>query len=482
MTGRRFPRVASLRNGAGVRAHLETLGCPLPCDDDILPAPVSPLAEPLSLGSVGPTLANRFVMQPMEGWDGTTDGRPSDLTRRRWQRFGTSGAAWIWGGEAVAVVPEGRANPNQLVINEDTVGEIGELRRLLIDAAHQTGGPTPFVGLQLTHSGRWCRPDTHGFAPHLAYRHPMLDRRAGKPGDEAVMSDGEIEVLIEHFARAALLAAEAGFAFVDIKHCHGYLLHEFLSARARPGTYGGPSLAERTRLLFAVVDAVRRAAPEIAIAVRLSAFDVVPFRAGPGTDEPGPGEPEPHPLPYTFGFGLDMDAPLQVDLTEPIELVRQLMQTGITWVNITGSSPYYAAHTQRPAAIPPTDGYPPPEDPLVGVARLLCAARDVKQAVPEAIVVSTGWTYLQDFLPLIAQACVREGWFDAVGLGRMALSYPDLPADVLAGRKPDRKRICRTFSDCTTGPRNGLVSGCYPLDPFYKARPERRLVEQAKRT
>ena len=60
-----------------------------------------------------------------------------------------------------------------------------------------------------------------------------------------------------------------------------------------------------------------------------------------------------------------------------------------------------------------------------------------------------------------------------IGLGRMLLSYPDLAADVLAGRPLERRQICRTFSDCTTAPRNGLVSGCFPLDPFYKEHPDR---------
>jgi len=136
---------------------------------------------------------------------------------------------------------------------------------------------------------------------------------------------------------------------------------------------------------------------------------------------------------------------------------------------------------QRPAAFPPSDGYAPPEDPLRGVARLLGAARDLKAAVPEATVVASGWTYLQEFLPHVAQACIRAGWFDAVGLGRMVLSCPELPAEVLAGRAPARARVCRTFSDCTTAPRNGLVSGCYPLDPFYRERPEREVLEARKR-
>jgi hypothetical protein len=91
-----------------------------------------------------------------------------------------------------------------------------------------------------------------------------------------------------------------------------------------------------------------------------------------------------------------------------------------------------------------------------------------------------GWTYLQEFIPHVAQACLDHGWFDAVGLGRMALAYPELPADLLAGRPLDRGRICRTFSDCTTAPRSGLVSGCYPLDAFYKERAERQILERVK--
>ena len=80
----------------------------------------------------------------------------------------------------------------------------------------------------------------------------------------------------------------------------------------------------------------------------------------------------------------------------------------------------------------------------------------------------TGYSYLQDFLPHVAQAALREGWVDMVGLGRMVLTYPELLWDASAGRSIERKRICRTFSDCTTAPRKGLPSGCYPLDSFYK--------------
>jgi 2,4-dienoyl-CoA reductase-like NADH-dependent reductase (Old Yellow Enzyme family) len=475
-----WARVASLRTPAALRAHLAALALDLPCDDSVETGAGAPLAAPLALGAGpdGPLVApNRFVVQPMEGWDGTADGLPSELTLRRWRRFGASGAGWIWGGEAAAVHEDGRANPHQLVVSERSVAALARLREALLAEAARGGHAEPVVGLQLTHSGRWSMPQAGVRRPRVAYRHPLLDRRVGIDGDGAVLADAEVDELVGDFARAAACAQQAGFAFVDVKHCHGYLLHEFLSARTRTGRWGGPGLAARTRLVRAIVAAVREAAPRLRIGVRLSAFDVVPHRRGAS----GAGEPEAHALPYTCGFGIDAGDPARIDLAEPIALVRELVADGVTWINVTAASPYYAPHAQRPALFPPSDGYPPPEDPLAGVARLLGAARAIKAAVPDAVVVSSGWTYLQEWLPHVAQACLRAGFFDAVGLGRMVLSYPQLPADALAGRALARKLVCRTFSDCTTAPRNGLVSGCYPLDGFYRERPERAALDAAKR-
>jgi 2,4-dienoyl-CoA reductase-like NADH-dependent reductase (Old Yellow Enzyme family) len=288
---------------------------------------------------------------------------------------------------------------------------------------------------------------------------------------------------VSAFARAARLAQAEGFDFVDVKHCHGYLLHEVLAARAREGAYGGAALADRTRLLREIVAAVREAAPQLLVGVRLSIFDRVPHRPAPNSvgRGKGPGEPEPHGLPYVWGFGVDAAHPDATDWTEPLALVRSLPSLGVTLLNVTAGSPYYVPHIQRPAAFPPSDGYAPPEDPLAGVARLLDAARRAKEAARDLVVVASGLSYLQEFVPHVAQACVRAGWFDAAGLGRMALSYPQLPADVLAGRPLVRGRICRTFSDCTTAPRSGLVSGCYPLDPFYRQRPEHAVLARSKR-
>ncbi len=290
------------------------------------------------------------------------------------------------------------------------------------------------------------------------------------------MSDSEIERLIADYITAAGLAHKAGFQFVDIKHCHGYLGHEFLSAVDRPGKYGG-SFENRTRFLREIVDGIRAAAPGLEIGVRLSAFDFIPFK--PGADGLGTPDKESVSADYAYAFGGDRTG-TGIDLTEPHQYLDLLERLNIKLVNITGGSPYYNPHIQRPALFPPSDGYQPPEDPLVGVARQISVTAELKAQHPNLLMVGSGYSYLQDWLPNVAQYVVRTGQVDFVGLGRMVLSYPELCADVLAGQPLQRKRICRTFSDCTTAPRQGLVSGCYPLDEFYKARPEANLLKDVK--
>ena len=183
---------------------------------------------------------------------------------------------------------------------------------------------------------------------------------------------------------------------------------------------------------------------------------------------------------YPYAFGSDGSG-LGIDLTETKQFLDLLQELGIQLVCISLGSPYYTPHLIRPATFPPSDGYLPPEDPLVGVARHLHVTSELKKHAPDLAFVGSGYSYLQDWLPNVAQAVVRAGQTDFVGLGRMVLTYPDLPADVLAGKKMQRKRICRTFSDCTTAPRNGMVSGCYPLDAFYKEKPEYDKVMAVKK-
>jgi 2,4-dienoyl-CoA reductase-like NADH-dependent reductase (Old Yellow Enzyme family) len=462
-----FPRVAALKTAAKFREHLTRSGISLEFDDELAAAGESPLARPFE--SDGIRIGNRFCVLPMEGWDGTPDGRPSELTIRRWRHFGVGGAKFIWGGEAVAVRHDGRANPNQLLLTPENQPSIAALRDELIAAHRERFGSNAdsdlFIGLQLTHSGRWSRPNVYDRAePRAAVAHAVLDRRvaAGVP----VFSDAELDRLIADFVAAARLAHASGYQFVDIKACHGYLGHELLGARAREGRYGG-SLENRMRFMRSIIDAVRAAVPGLLIAVRLSAFDMVPFRKR----SDGVGEPDPDAETVNHGFGLTPPGG-DASIADASAVLTELERMQVRWVCITAGSPYYNPHMQRPAAFPPLDGYLPPEDPLRGVARQIQATARLKEKFPGLVLVGSGYSYLQEWLPNVAQHAVANGLTDFVGLGRMVLSYPDLPADILRGAPLRRKSVCRTFSDCTTGPRLGMVSGCYPLDPFYVAKPE----------
>lgn len=475
----KYTRMAQLKTADDLRKYLSDIHVNLNFDDTLSPSTESPYHKPIHLKS-GKTIGNRFCILPMEGWDGTEDGRPGEFTKRRWENFAISGAKLLWGCEAVAVCHEGRANPNQLYIHESNLDEFKGLYQLVINKHAEKFGNTGdlLVGLQLTHSGRFCKPnDKKKFESKILYDHPVLNRKFGLAESYPLMTDEEIDELIGQFVKAAVLAQKAGFHFVDIKHCHGYLGHEFLSAINREGKYGG-SFANRTRFLRNIVEGIRKEAPGLEIGIRLSAFDWIPFKKGPD----GTGEPENFPKDeYIYAFGGNSTG-VSIDLTETKSFLTLAASLGVQLICITVGSPYYNPHLMRPAIFPPSDGYQPPEDPLVGVERMLNVTHDLKKSFPEMVIVGSGYSYLQDWLPNFGQYVLNHNMADSIGLGRMVLSYPTLPDDVLNGRPMERKLICRTFSDCTTAPRNGLISGCFPLDPVYKNLPEAEELKQIKST
>ena len=474
----KYSRGAQLKTADDFKKYLEDNEIDLPFDAELTNGDESPYQQTFQLKS-GKTIGNRFSILPMEGWDGTTDGKPTEYTKRRWKNFAISGAKLLWGGEAFAVMPEGRANPNQLMALEENFSELKGLHQLIMDGHKAEYGKTDdlCVGFQLTHSGRFCKPyDKKKSEPRIAYHHPILDKKFGidTQNDEVILTDQEIDQLIDRYISAAKLAQKAGFDFVDIKHCHGYLGHEILSGYHREGKYGG-SFENRTRFLRDIVAGIHAEAPGLEIGVRLSSFDWVPFTQGEDTM----GIPEQFSGDYEFAFGGGKTG-TDIDLSEPFKLIELMQSLGIQLVCFTAGSPYYNPHIQRPALFPPSDGYQPPEDPLQGVARQIKIAGDPKKAFPDIALIGSAYSYLQEWLPNVGQYVLRNQMCDFIGLGRMVLSYPELPRDVLEGKEMARKKICRTFSDCTTAPRNGMISGCFPLDPFYKDLPEAKELKTIK--
>jgi len=506
----KLTRVATLKTVADFRAHVAALGLDLPCEDGIVAGSTSPLAQAIDGVTInGKRIGNRWAIHPMEGWDGTATGGVTEEMLRRWQRFGESGAKLIYGGEAMAVRPDGRANPNQIIITEENKAGIASLRETLVKAHAERYGKTDdlVVGFQLTHSGRFCKPsDKKRMEPRVAFRHPILDRKFNVTSDAQMFTDAEIEGLIQCYIRAAQIAWDVGADFVDIKHCHGYLLHEFLGAHTRAGKFGG-SFENRTRILRDIVAGIRASGNKIEIGVRLSAFDFVPFKPDPALSQPGklgPGIPEDfsHCLPYRYGFSVNQNNPIDYDLTETFQFAELCAQLGVKILNLSAGSPYYNPHIQRPAAYPPSDGYQPAHDPLIDVARQINVVRQIKAHIGREtkverrepgqlstldprpstpILIGTAYSYLQEYLPHVAQYVVRNGWTDMVGLGRMVLSYPNILAEAVEKGTITPKQICRTFSDCTTAPRNGMISGCYPLDKYYSAKPEFQQLKEVKK-
>lgn len=430
------------------------LGLDLKASDDL-----SPLFQPITIG--GRLVGNRWCIHPMEGCDGERDGTPGELTFRRYQRFGDGGAKLLW-GEACAVVEDGRANPRQLWLhpgNRDAFARLVEHCRLAHRAANASDADLLF-GLQLTHSGRYSYR-----RPLIAVNDLLLQGRYGVTADTPILSDDDLKRLVDAFVMSARLARDAGFDFVDVKQCHRYLLSEILGARTRPGIYGG-SYENRTRLAREIIQAIQAEVPGLMIATRLNVFDGIPFHKATH----GPGQPDPFKAPIENGWGLNLNDPMTPDLTEPLRWVCEMRTMGVAMVNVSMGNPYAQPHFNRPFEYPPPDGYESPEHPLVGVYRHFTLASAVQQATPGFPVVGTGYSYLQEFLPTIAAANVRDGRISIVGVGRASLAQPDWVRRLRDDGHLDRKRICRTFSYCTAlmraknHPMGQYPTGCPPFD------------------
>jgi 2,4-dienoyl-CoA reductase-like NADH-dependent reductase (Old Yellow Enzyme family) len=420
---------------------------------------LSPLFRPVAVGPL--RAGNALCVQPMEGCDGTVDGRPDELTFRRYQRFGAGGAKLIW-GEATAVIEEGRANKRQLLINEQTAPDLERMLKECRAAHRQAFGSDDdlVVGLQLTHSGRYSY-----YRPLIAFHDPILDPRT-VGADYPLLDDDYLRRLVDHYLAAARLAWRTGFQFVDIKQCHRYLLSELLSARTRPGPYGG-SLENRTRLARDIITAIRTEIPGLVVATRLNVYDSTPYRKRPGTDE---GEACPWQAPVRSAFGTSENDPDQPDLAEPRAWIADMVRLGVALVNVSMGSPYATPHVTRPFEYPPPDGYETPEHPLRGVDRHFRLAAELQAAFPGLPLVGSGYSYLQEFLGPAGAANIRDGRITFVGVGRAALPQPDFARLLHEQGRLDRKRICRTFSYCTALMRSKhnelgqFATGCPPFD------------------
>lgn len=386
------------------------------------------------------TVPNRVVFHPMEGCDGTTEGAIDTLTRRRYLRFAKSGAGIIW-FEATAVTNEGRANPRQLFLNEKTKDSFKSLIKEMKEVSLRENGFEPVIIVQLTHSGRFSKPDGTP-EPIVAYRNAHWE--TGKEDQPyTVVTDDYCKGIPEKYYQASILAEEVGFDGIDVKCCHGYLFNEFLSAKDREGFYGG-SLDNRTRLYSECIDAVKKAVSDkVFVTTRLNACDC---------------------FPYPYGYGVDENN--NIDLTETKIIIKSLYDKGIRLINLTLGNPYLIPHINRPCLNAPEDGND-------GLKRIYEVTKELSDSFPDIHFIASGLTFPGEKAPEYAEKIINEGVASFAGFGRLTFAYPEFYKDYLEKGYLDKNKVCLKCSKCSQLMRAGTVAGCVLRDkevymPYYQ--------------
>jgi len=452
MAGHERFRFATL---AELQEKMAALGVEIPVTDT-----VDILGTPTAFGKL--TVPNRMVVHPMEGCDCDHEGRPSDLTLRKYARFAAGGAGMLW-LEACAVAPEGRANPRQLWLNPTSLPDFKKLVTQIHTAARDSMGSDfrPVLVLQLTHSGRYSKPE--GVPAPLIAHHSVIDSKSSVTPETPLLTDDYLDQLQDAYVQTALLAREAGFDAVDIKSCHRYLVSELLASFTRENSRYGGSFENRTRFLVEVADKLSRAVPELELSSRLNIYDA---------------------LPYPFGWGMSEDGSMTPDPSEPRRLITQLAALGYHGLNTTIGNPYYNPHFGRPFDFPIKGMSVPDEHPLETLQRFIHISRGIQQDFPQLAVVGSGYSWIRQLYPQVAAAVIERGWASLVGLGRGALAYPDFARDIVRTGAMDVKKCCIACSACTQIMRDGGCSGCVVRDstvygPIY--REGRRLSQDRSR-
>jgi 2,4-dienoyl-CoA reductase-like NADH-dependent reductase (Old Yellow Enzyme family) len=416
------------------------LGLALPYSDDI-----TPLLQPLDLA--GFKIQNRLVVQPMEGYDSDMLGSPSGLTLRRYLRYteGGSGIIWI---EAVAISPEGRSNPNQLWINSKNINSYISLNEEIRKAALRKGF-NPLLVVQLTHSGRYSKPDGQP-RPRVAAENKTIDALVPH-----ILTDEELRIIQDEYVEAARLCYKAGFDAIDLKACHGYLMIDLLSAKNRDGSNYGGSIEGRFRFLLQTIRRIKDELPEVLITTRLGISDM--YRGGFGTAENN----EP-------------------DFSEAIELTGQISEEGISLVNLSMGSPYFNPHITRPYDNPVPGQKLPDEHPLEGVVRLINATARFSSLFPRINFIGSGYSWLRQFAPNVGAEVIRRGYASFVGFGRSSFAYPSLPEDLRRNGQADPAKVCITCSGCTRLIRNLRPGGCVIRDKEIYGKELKKLIANGK--
>lgn len=420
-------------------AKAKELGIDLPWSDSI-----ESLMQPVVIEGV--RIPNRITVQPMEGFDSDENGAPGELAFRRYGRYAAGGNGMIW-YEACSVSRDGRSNPHQMMISSDNVDQFRMLNDHVRKLAADTFGQDhrPFLVLQLTHSGRYSNPGGD-FQSKIFSDNPYLDNRQAATGDRQpeFYSDSDIDRIKTVYIEGVKLAERAGFDAVDVKACHGYLLHEMLFAYDRTDSRYGGSFENRTRFMREVLNTPSK----IMKTVRLSAFDLIP---------------------YPYGFGMNPNGSAEVNLAEVKKLITEFAPIVPLW-NISAGVPRHNAHIGRPFDRGTFNAPPPQEHQLTAIARLIHATGELQQTFPNLHFVGSGYSWLRQHFPNVGAGVINQNKASFIGLGRSSFAYPDAPNDLMHTGRLNPKKVCISCSKCIEFMRLGVPTGCWMRDEEYRTK------------
>lgn len=388
------------------------------------------LLSPIKIGNL--TAQNRFFIQAMECNDEDEKGNPSELTTERYCNL-AKGEAGLISLEAISITRESRARDNQLMIMKENLKPLTAFVKKVKEA-----NPKCLFIFQLTHSGELSNPT---FSRRVTVK-PL----PGYGGE--LLTEEEVDRIIDEFVLAAKIAHEAGADGIDMKLCHGYLGSQILRPyNDRKWKYGG-SWENRSRFAFELYERIAREVnnKNFLIGSKISAWEGFP--GGFGTDGP--------------------DSPI-IDMTEPIALLKGLEERGAQYfVQSLGSPSINPSLLQVDKHIP-----------YISYLHQSFAKKFKEVLRPETVVIGSNFTLFRDGnngLNAVTKEessmfhygaqCIERGIVDMIGLGRQSFADPFLPRKLREGRE-DEIHYCTVCDNCLELLIQQSKVGCCTYNKFY---------------
>ncbi len=388
------------------------------------------LLSPIQIGTR--TCPNRFFIQAMECTDADAEGNPSDLTYRRYENLfrGETGLITL---EAISVTDKSRSRLNQLMIMPQNLKPLTNF----VKKMKETNPKALFI-FQLTHSGELSNP---AFSRRVTVK-PL----PGLGGD--LMTEEEVDQIVNDFVLAAKMAHEAGADGIDMKLCHGYLGSQILRPyNDRKWKYGG-SWENRRQFAFDLYERIQKEVNDknFLIGSKISAWEGFP--GGFGTAGP--------------------DTPI-IDLTEPIDLIKGLEERGAQYfVQSAGSPSLTVSLTQADRG-----------SPYFAYLHQYFSKVFRDNLKPETVVIGSNFSVFRDgknklrgvspedsSLFAYGSKCIENGVTDMIALGRQSFADPLLPLKLREGRE-DEIKYCTVCDNCLELLIQQSPIGCCTYDKYY---------------